>query len=140
MLTKLCIKCKEVRLISEFHKDKKLLYEVGNVCKSCRTLKSKKDWSKVPIEYRIYHRAKARAKKKGLEFNIEISDILIPIICPILLTPIDTPSIDRINSNKGYIKGNIQIISNRANMLKNNATIEELELIVKFLRGKCEVN
>jgi hypothetical protein len=46
------------------------------------------------------------------------------------------PSLDRIRPERGYTKGNIWVISNRANTLKNNATLEELELLVKNLRKK----
>jgi hypothetical protein len=46
-----------------------------------------------------------------------------------------TYSIDRIDNSKGYIKDNIQIISNRANRLKGDFTIEELKLIVEFLEN-----
>jgi hypothetical protein len=84
--------------------------------------------------------AKDRAKRKGFEFNIEKSDIDIPIICPILGIPIfkemnlnrlsgpsgNSPSLDRIDNAKGYIKGNIQVISHRANTMKANASPQEL--------------
>ena len=46
----------------------------------------------------------------------------------------DRPSLDRIDGAKGYVKGNVRVISHRANMLKNDATIEELELVLKDLR------
>ena len=49
------------------------------------------------------------------------------------------PSLDRIDSSKGYIVGNISVISLRANMLKNNATLNELKMIVKWLDTGCEV-
>lgn len=92
----------------------------------------------------IYNQAKSRAKLKGIEFSIEIEDIIIPKFCPILNIPLimtskiasyNSPSIDRINNEKGYIKNNIIIVSNRANKLKNNASIEELEKIVSFYKG-----
>ena len=81
--------------------------------------------------------AKQRAKNKGLEINITEDDIIIPDICPLLGIHIDVnsenkwlrPSLDRIDSNKGYMKDNIQVTSWRANMLKNNALAEELFLI-----------
>jgi hypothetical protein len=79
--------------------------------------------------------ARCRAKQKGLPFNIQKADITIPILCPILGLPLDfnigrrqdnSPSLDRIDNSKGYIKGNIQIISDKANRMKNNANREEL--------------
>jgi hypothetical protein len=85
-------------------------------------------------EYLIWYRAKESAKMRGREFNIEISDIVIPKKCPYLEIDLDffshnSPeyySIDRIDSSKGYVKGNIQIISRLANTMKNNATKEQL--------------
>ena len=87
------------------------------------------------INYYIWERAKQRADKYGYDFNLEVSDIVIPDICPILEVPIEigdkgdyeySPSIDRIDNTKGYIKGNIQIISKKANSMKNSASPEEL--------------
>lgn len=47
-----------------------------------------------------------------------------------------SPSLDRIDSSKGYVKGNVRVISARANMLKNNATVEELTLVLKDLKRR----
>jgi len=51
----------------------------------------------------------------------------------------NVPSVDRIDPTKGYIKGNVEVISWRANHLKNNATVEELEAIVNYMKlhGGC---
>jgi hypothetical protein len=85
---------------------------------------------------------KDRALKKGLEFNLTLEDIVIPDMCPILLQPIVqgnkdnykfSPSVDRIDNTKGYIKGNVQIISMKANTIKNSATIEELILFAEWV-------
>jgi hypothetical protein len=38
-------------------------------------------------------------------------------------------SLDRIDSSKGYIKGNVWVISLRANRIKNDSTPQELRLI-----------
>lgn len=87
---------------------------------------------------------KARAKKKGLEFNLSIEDIVIPDKCPILGTTFPkgsaqmhlknwySSSIDRIDNSKGYIKGNIMIISRKANVMKNSASKEELIAFSKY--------
>lgn len=91
--------------------------------------------------------AKQRAKEKGLEFNIDLEDIILPERCPLLGIPLYTSegqatgnsfSIDRLDSSKGYVKGNVWVVSKRANTLKGNATLEELELLVHNLRLKLE--
>lgn len=92
------------------------------------------------IEQAIWRRAKLRAKKCNLEFNIDPQDIIIPDLCPILEVPIEcgtkddyeySPSLDRIDNSKGYIKGNIWIISKKANSMKNSATPDELNKFCK---------
>lgn len=92
------------------------------------------------VETEILNRAKFRSRKHGLEFNLERSDIIIPEYCPVLGIKIDfsdiksSPSLDRIDNTKGYIKGNICVISNHANRLKNNGTIDEFEKIINYMK------
>jgi len=86
--------------------------------------------------------AKSRAKKYGIQFNITKEDITIPRECPILRIPLyvsdgkcsaNSPTIDRIIPSLGYVKGNVQVISHRANTIKSNSTLEELKLLIEFL-------
>ena len=95
-------------------------------------------------EYKMLARAKSRAKKNNLPFNIELDDIVIPERCPLLGIKIEStevrnspnnPSLDKIIPEKGYIKGNVWVISNRANTLKNDATIKELKMLVENLEN-----
>lgn len=90
--------------------------------------------------HNMWKSAQAKALRKELEFNIEETDIIIPEVCPILEVPFIygtkgnykyTPSLDRIDNTKGYIKGNIQVISNLANTMKNSASQEELQKFCK---------
>lgn len=85
----------------------------------------------------MLHRAEERAKKYGYEFNLTKEDIVIPDKCPLLEVPFVlgkkgdyeyTPTIDRIDNNKGYTKDNIQIITKKANSMKNSASFEELKI------------
>jgi hypothetical protein len=91
--------------------------------------------------------AKDSAKKKGLAFNLDLSDIRIPEVCPVLGIPLKKvgkgatlsewygrPSLDRLDSSQGYVKGNVAVISLRANVLKRNGTAEEHARIATWMR------
>jgi hypothetical protein len=92
-------------------------------------------------EYYLWKGAKKRAKDKQLDFDIEVSDIIIPQFCPLLNIPIihitgtgkrrpDSPSLDRLDNSLGYVKGNILVVSWRANKLKADAEFQELQRLV----------
>lgn len=70
----------------------------------------------------MFRGAKARAKKAGLPFDLTLEDIVIPALCPALGTPMVKPSLDRTIPSLGYVKGNVQVISHRANRLKCDCT------------------
>ena len=118
----------------DFHKHARCHGGYNSVCKKCRQPASRKHHANTPREKRLWNAAKSRAARKGREFNIELSDIVIPAVCPVLGTSMVGPSLDRIDSNKGYVKGNVRVISKRANTLKNNATIKELESVLEDLK------
>ena len=98
-----------------------------------------------PTRY-ILNNCRSRAKREGIEFNLSIDDIIIPEVCPYLKIPLtlilgegkqeSNISIDRIDPTKGYIKGNVQIISKKANTMKSNASKEEL---ITFARSILDV-
>lgn len=106
-------------------------------CKRCT------DKYKLPIVTKLYRNAKSRAKKSNIEFTISERDIIVPEYCPILNIKLtenigesgpDSYSLDRINNKLGYIPGNVHVISMRANQIKNDSTIEELEMLLNYLR------
>lgn len=93
---------------------------------------------------KLFTQAKARAKRTNRSFNIEKKDIILPECCPIFGVKLMTNkkhcepnsySLDRVDSSIGYIKGNIQVISHRANQIKNDATLDELKLLVNYLES-----
>lgn len=82
---------------------------------------------------------KGRAKKKGVPFNLTEEDLIIPTNCPALKIPMiqewgttgkgdreNAPSVDRIIPELGYVKGNVRVMSMKANRLKSNATLEDM--------------
>lgn len=102
----------------------------------------KKYRDKQPVLDRIYNQIKASATKRGLEFNLKKEDLFIPEFCPILglklvfnenkLGP-DSYTADRVDNSKGYIKGNVQIISYKANMLKDALTPELCDTLKVYM-------
>ena len=85
----------------------------------------------------MFRNAKARAIKKGVDFSITKDDIVIPYFCPYLGVKLyagtyadrksgKSPTLDRIDPNKGYTKDNIEVISDLANRMKQNADTETL--------------
>jgi len=142
-MTKICSVCKVEKDIEEFYV-KSYISKDGNIAREHKCSKCNNKYRQIKrletYEGAILASAKYRAKKKGLEFNLELSDIIIPEYCPILKVKLNhgersnyryTPSIDRIDNNKGYIKGNIRIISMQANKMKSDSTNKELEIFSK---------
>jgi len=97
----------------------------------------------------LLRKVKYRAKKNKTSFNLdfEYTKSIACDFCPVFETKIlwgadrklgsyDSPSIDRINPNLGYEKGNVQILSHRANLLKNNATVDEIRTLLKFMENR----
>lgn len=92
-------------------------------------------------------KAKHRAKKAGIPFSITVDDFEIPDFCPVFGTPLlptafsvrdnMTPSLDRIDPLKGYIPGNVVVVSWRANQIKRDATPYELLCLAAFYGSKA---
>lgn len=126
-----CTSCRKM-----FNKTSKTV----TLCNPCNSERVKSR----PITKKVWQRAKGRAKQKGIEFNIELCDIVIPQFCPILGIELkenkgkpgayrDSISIDKIDPTKGYVKGNIQIISQLANGMKQNASPDELIKFAEYI-------
>jgi hypothetical protein len=142
-----CIGC-SLKFSKEYKKTEKYkAYE--KEYKSTRKYKDKANTLKRTSEKKriqaLIQNARTRAKKKGLECDINWEDISIPDMCPLLDVPLIwgtrnnymySPSIDRIDPLKGYTKDNIQILSMKANTMKNSASQEELITFAKNILFK----
>lgn len=94
-------------------------------------------------EKSLYRSCRKRARREGIPFNIEESDIVIPDVCPVLNTPIvygskdknEWPSVDKVNPLRGYTKGNVCVISYRANRMKSNMRIEDVRRMLTLMES-----
>lgn len=94
---------------------------------------------------RLLYNAKQRAKRAGLPFNLTLDDIVIPTHCPALGIPLmpakhnkpraGSPSLDKIIPELGYVRGNVCIISNKANAVKSDLNPEQLGRLLNWLRA-----
>lgn len=129
-------------------KDKARVYMANYRARNKDRIQSniKKIKARNPTKY-LVSAARKRAIHRGTEFSITENDINIPTHCPVFGTPLKTslvgkrdwnsPSIDRIDNSKGYIPGNVAVISYRANTIKSIGTADEHEAIAKWMRD-CE--
>ena len=97
-----------------------------------------RQWRKDNPEKQMLRGVKKRVREKGYDMDIDLSDITIPSHCPILEIPLilgggdNAPTLDRIDNDKGYVKGNVHVISYRANRFKSDGTLQELILLGKW--------
>lgn len=114
-------------------------------CKECNNFKKSREFYKTQKGWalEILSQARKRSSIRGLDFNLVSEDLVIPEHCPVLGIPLfkgekqktyNSPTLDRIDPNKGYVKENIRIISWRANKIKSDATLEEIEAIVEYIK------
>jgi hypothetical protein len=142
---------KNINHFSLFDKTRKTSIERKTTCKNCSAaLKEKerrnRDW-KHNARKILLSNAKQRAKKSNIEFSLTREDIDIPDACPVFGFPLKregketwmfAPSIDRVDNSKGYVKHNIIIVSRRANILKKDATLDELRKLTNYYERFCD--
>lgn len=130
---------------------KKLKEDDSQVLKDMRT-RSKlflRHLRKDHPSYFLLKAAKSRARIYNLPFDITVEDIVIPKYCPILEIELfsgigktcnNSPSVDKIIPELGYVRGNVRVISHLANMMKNSATPVLLQNfaknIINYINGK----
>jgi hypothetical protein len=97
------------------------------------------------VQGAMLRKSRARAKAKGLlhDLTIEYIKSIWPVDnkCLVLGTEFVSSkdnmmvcaSLDRIDNTKGYVEGNVAVISWRANSLKSNASIADIEAIIRYI-------
>lgn len=157
--TRVCTKCCVEKDVTQFG----LAVRGGQRRLSrCKTCQHRADAARIAVERREYGRRpssrgkpltrrfnaiRSRARKEGIPFDLTIDDIFVPEFCPVLGIRLvweegntrrlqdSGPSIDRLIPERGYVRGNIAVISGRANRIKNNGTAAEHERIAAWMRS-----
>lgn len=157
--SKRCVRCGAEKPLDRFSKDRHHATGARPDCKDCANakLRARRLIPEVGQRLRTYQRSSAlrhpaqqmvrnarqRAKKLGLPFDLEAGDIAIPDYCPVLGIKLsrnhgsrpDSPSLDRIDPASGYVRGNVAVISMRANRIKDNATVSEHERVLAWMKS-----
>lgn len=141
--TKECKWCKRAEA-------KRLYAENGDaVREKLRKFQRKKRFENPRAE--MIKKARQRAARTGVDFSITEQDLNWPENCPVLGVKLiygavgagralsNSASLDRIDNSLGYVPGNVAIISNRANCIKRDSTLEELKLIVSYVEDRLNV-
>ena len=120
-------------------------------CRPSESIRSSKSYRKSPFA-QMFAATKKRSAEKNLEFDLDrqfLKDLYanMPDKCPVLGIKLEraeigsgegqidsSPSLDRINSKKGYTKDNVKIISSLANRIKQDATADQIEKVWKYLK------
>jgi len=130
---------------SQKKKNKEYYQKNKNILIKKRNEQKKKQNRNNPVNS-LFKESEYRSKKNGINHTINKKDIIIPEKCPIFgiileyasINRHNSPSLDRLDSNKGYTKDNINVISYRANFIKGNATFEEFEAIYKWWKAELK--
>lgn len=145
MSEKNCPACGEAKPHDCFSPDRRKRDGRATYCRTCHN-------EKYPTKRR-YHAdqrpalvtlARKRAKKANVPCTICAEDLSVPPTCPVLGIPLSigvgtchpgSPTIDRHVPSRGYVPGNVTVISSKANRIKNNATVEELRAVLRWAEG-----
>ncbi len=156
---KQCPKCGSIKPLGEFTKETRRKNGLHPYCKQCnisRRIQHKINNPVQTITCQMLSNARRRAQQKNLAFNLDLDYVrsLVCLQCSLLpeisldwsvcrgvkAKPLpNSPSLDRIDPTKGYVKGNVWIISHRANTIKSDASHEELKLVAEAV-GRAIVN
>jgi hypothetical protein len=154
---RVCSDCGIEKNFSDFEKPRYDIFSNGksttmSCCRECNNKRMKSNRLKNKSENYEYHSvreklngARKRAKNGNYMFDITIEDLMpFPLVCEVLGIKLDynvygnsrpdnTASLDKVIPDLGYIKGNVRIISHRANRLKSDLDFDTIERIKDYM-------
>jgi hypothetical protein len=136
-----------VKAVTEFYRNPKSSDGLNWWCRQCQSAQARAHSLADPIRKWATDRAgsaKRRAREAGVPYALTsaiVYSLAVPV-CPALGIPLsysgngvvgpDSPSLDRIVPSLGYVPENVIVVSQRANMIKSNATPEEIQAVGNF--------
>ena len=146
--TRVCKLCGVEKPLRDFGRDSARKDSTSTTCKQCMNAKLRGEY-RSKYEQVLLYRVKANAKARGVPFNLEHGDLKVPSRCPVLGIELavsegfggsdNSPSVDRIRPELGYVKGNVVVISGLANRIKDSATSDQILAVGNWLK-KLEIN
>jgi hypothetical protein len=124
-----------------------ILTTLDNACPQCQNINAqlrRKNNTEFNRTREKFFEIQRRAESKNIPFELSIDDIRTMItetkVCPVFGVDLvigggdNAPSIDRLDSSKGYVVGNVIVMSSRANRIKNNATADEVMQVALWMK------
>ena len=148
---KQCNICNKFKFYTEFHRSKVTADGFDCRCKDCKSDIYKARRDKNPIST-YFVAKKSWCKQRGIEFSLtqEYLEGIWTGVCPVFGIKIIlgaqgkgshiSAHLDRRDPSKGYVVGNVNWISGRANRIKYDASLEELKQIVAWVEGVTTIS
>lgn len=147
-----CGGCRAFMPCARFSKNRRQKSGYQNYCKDCmraiytrpENLERRRVWRLQRPVQTLLIETRSRAKAVGVSFDLTEDDLAIPVVCPVVGCELrwdgngrtdQSPSVDRIDPTKGYVRGNVAVISWLANRIKSNCSDPAVfEAIAAYLR------
>jgi hypothetical protein len=142
---KKCSKCGEVKPFTDFYTEKRATDKLTSACKRC-VYSAQLRYREKSFFMTTHHNKASQCRRSDIPYDLD-ADYLESIwteSCPVFgfsLTPrgdrsLDSsPHLDRIDPNKGYVRGNVAFISRKANLIKSNATAEDVLKVYNYMKS-----
>lgn len=150
MKTKVCTACKQTKPNKDFHRNASFKDGFAYECKACKSERDKANY--LNLDYRLsmlIRNVKRSCDKNNLPFDIDLEYLksIVTKECPVFKIKLgwdvsgkgmtdESPSLDKVIPELGYVKGNVVFISNLANRIKQNVTEKELYAVADWLHDK----
>lgn len=142
VVTKLCPKCKESLPLSCFNRNSARIDKYDSYCRACKKTNSIEVRNRNPLRH-FLNQKRSYCTLYNIPFNLdeEYLKTIWTDYCPISGDKLkfggkDGAHLDRLIPALGYVKGNVTFISQRMNKIKSDASVEDVEKLLEWMRNK----